>query len=634
MSRHINLSKAQWNSLPSDEREVFELFDKKLPPEWEMYIKPHLNGLNPDVVLVNPNAGIAVFNIIKSNQIIGNPLEKIQFYKEEILKLYCTSLKERSGNKGAGAITAGLVFTRVPQGPLDSYHLFRNRSYPKYYPIAGSDSLVAGDLNKLFPEWSQWGKHNPSSLMSDDAGIDLRTWLEEPDFNQTQPNPLKLNAGQRKIANTRTKVFYRRVKGAAGSGKTQALAARSAVVASEGKRVLVCLFGITSRYYLRDLAWQHATSLLQTSELLIDFLHFHDWCKRVCFISGRGSDYKPLAQILASGSSHAKEEVWHNSMPALVKQIYEENSTRQSTIQAQSVSELEHTYGNKSVDGVPPRYHAILVDEGQDITLNWWQTLEKALTPGGEMLLVADKTQNIYGRDFSWFEQEMRGGGFRGEWFELEELGPSYRSPSRLITVLQRFADEFLDEDADIPRPAQEELNIDLELRWIQVAAQTSIDDCPDEIADICFKEVQRLYERSMISDTDITFLSHTHAVGRAFVKRCESTNFPIHHIFGNDKEDSRNKKLNFRPGDPRMKATTIHSFKNLESRHLVIYVSNTMIIDEEFDQPTMFYAVFYTALTRLKKYNMGACCLTVVSTCSALENFGSEWEDFERIHL
>lgn len=633
MSRHINLSKEERELLPSDEREIFEFFDQKLPPEWEMYIKPHLNGLSPDIVLINPHAGIAVFDIIKSDQIIGNPLEKVKFYKKEILKLYCPSLKAHSGKRGAAAITAGLIFTRVPQTQLDSYSLFSDR-YPRYYPIAGSDSLIAGDLNKLFPEWRKWGKHNPSSLMSDDAGIDLQRWLEEPDFNQTQPNPLKLNARQRKIAETRTKVFYRRVKGAAGSGKTQALAARSAVVASEGKRVLVCLFGITSRYYLRDLAWQHATSFPQTSELSIDFLHFHDWCKRVCFMSGRGNDYKLLAQILASGSSQAKEKVWHNSMPALVKQIYEENLTWQSTRQVQSVDALEHTYGNKSVDGAPPRYHAILVDEGQDITLDWWQTLEKALIPGGEMLLVADKTQNIYGRDFSWFEQEIRGGGFRGEWFELEELGPSYRSPSRLITVLQRFADEFLDEDADIPRPAQEELNIDLELRWIQVSARTSIDDCPDEVANICFKEVQRLHERSVISEADITFLAHTHAIGRAFVKQCESANFPVHHIFGNDKADSRNKKLNFRPRDPRMKATTIHSFKNLESRHLVIYVSNTMIIDDEFDQPAMLYAVFYTALTRLKKYDGGACCLTVVSTCSELENFGSEWENFERILL
>ena len=95
MSRHINLSKEEWELLPSNEREIFEFFDQMLPPEWEMYIKPHLNGLRPDVVLLNPYVGIAMFNIIKSEQIIGNPLDKIQFYKEEILKLYCPSIPSR-----------------------------------------------------------------------------------------------------------------------------------------------------------------------------------------------------------------------------------------------------------------------------------------------------------------------------------------------------------------------------------------------------------------------------------------------------------------------------------------------------------------------------------------------------------
>ena len=621
MSRRINPSKEEWELFPSDEREIFEFFDQKLPLEWEMYIKPHLNGLRPDIILLNPHAGIAVFDIIKSDQIIGNPLEKIKFYKEEILKLYCPSLKAHFGKRGAAAITAGLIFTRVPQTQLDSYSLFSDR-YPRYYPIAGSDSLVVGGLNKLFPEWREWGKDDPSRLMSESPGDDLRKWLGESDYSQIQQNPLRLNARQRAIAETRTGAFYRRVKGAAGSGKTQALAARSAVVASQGKRVLVCLFNITLRYYPRDLAWQHATSLPQTTSLEIDFLHFHDWCKRVCFMSGRGALYKPLAQVLASGDDTEKEAVWKNSMPALIKQIY---IGFHNPEQVQSVAELENLYTDTSVRDYPPRYDAILVDEGQDFTLDWWETLEKALVSGGEMLFVADTTQNVYGRDFDWLKKEIRTGGFRGPWFEL---GPSYRLPSRLITILQRFADEFLDEDVDIPRPAQEELNLDLQLRWVQVSSRTPIDECSEEVGKICFKEVQRLRNDSIISDSDITFLAHTHALGRVFVKKCENANpaVPVHHIFGTDEENSRNKKFDFRPGDSRMKATTLHSFKGLESNHLVIHVSSITRDNEP--------ALFYTALTRLKKRNQGSCCLTVVSSCRELENFGSEWENFERIFL
>ena len=65
--RIIDPPKDQWDRLPTPltpgEREVFELFKETLPLEWEMYIQPHLNGLRPDLVLLNPYAGIAVFEI-------------------------------------------------------------------------------------------------------------------------------------------------------------------------------------------------------------------------------------------------------------------------------------------------------------------------------------------------------------------------------------------------------------------------------------------------------------------------------------------------------------------------------------------------------------------------------------------
>ncbi len=49
--------------LTPGEKKVLEVFDEKLSPEWEIYIQPHLNGLRPDFVLLNPNVGIAVFEV-------------------------------------------------------------------------------------------------------------------------------------------------------------------------------------------------------------------------------------------------------------------------------------------------------------------------------------------------------------------------------------------------------------------------------------------------------------------------------------------------------------------------------------------------------------------------------------------
>ena len=47
--------------LTMGEQAVFEMFDRTLPPGWEIYVQPHLNGLRPDFVLLNPRVGIGVF---------------------------------------------------------------------------------------------------------------------------------------------------------------------------------------------------------------------------------------------------------------------------------------------------------------------------------------------------------------------------------------------------------------------------------------------------------------------------------------------------------------------------------------------------------------------------------------------
>ena len=78
--------------------------------------------------------------------------------------------------------------------------------------------------------------------------------------------------------------------------------------------------------------------------------------------------------------------------------------------------------------------------------------------------------------------------------------------------------------------------------------------------------------------------------------------------------ENSRRKKLAFFLGDAKIKATTLHSFKGWEGMHLVLYVSRIASAEDR--------ALFYTALTRLKKHPNGSM-LTIVSSCPQLYNFG-----------
>ena len=49
--------------LNEGERLVLDFFLANLSEAWEIYIQPHLNGLRPDFVLLNPNIGIAVYEV-------------------------------------------------------------------------------------------------------------------------------------------------------------------------------------------------------------------------------------------------------------------------------------------------------------------------------------------------------------------------------------------------------------------------------------------------------------------------------------------------------------------------------------------------------------------------------------------
>ena len=620
MTRIIDPPRDQFGELPTPltpgERQVIDLFDQKLPAEWEIYVQPHLNGLRPDIVLLHPGVGVAVLEVKdwdlgayearkdglgryvlvardrkgREFQERRNPINKILLYKRELFDLYCPRL---DGQAGLAVISAGLVFPRSPRREVK--RVFRPfmqmhdgmRTHQIYYPISGGDDLASGNIDAIFPQSSR-----PSStVMNAEMANDLRGWLREPFFSREQRRPLALDAKQRRLASQRTPTGYRRIKGPAGSGKSVALAARAANLAAEGKHVLVVSYNITLLNYLRDLTVRHETQRLVIRRQ-IDFLNFHHWCKRVCRECGHAEAYQLLwrSSSDSDGSRLDRRTVLEHDLPSLVRRIY-------------------------SGSGWVPKYDAILVDEGQDFRPHWWQTLRAALKPGGEMMLVFDKTQNVYGTAAAWTEDEMEGAGFRGPW---KQLKISYRLAPRVVSLVKRFAEEFLTgEEIDIPE-VEPGIQMGLfpdELRWRQVDSEANgLDACDSELRHM----MQRL--RADTAVPDITFLSGQD-VGRRFVEMQERKGVHLVHTFDEDDRSARRLKRAFFQGAAGIKATTIHSFKGWEARHLVVYVESVARAEDR--------AVLYTALTRLLRHEEGSC-LTVVSCCEELRMYGRSWPDYE----
>ncbi len=617
VSPPINQIEKLRQPLTKGERFVLDFFHEHLPKEWEIYIQPHLNGLRPDFVLLNPNSGIAVFEVkdwdldameywveerpYKSPVLLAkkdgkrfslqsqNPIEKVFRYKQELHELYCPRLEK---NAGFAVITAGVIFPCAQDKRVNELlsPCLRHRGmtqYPQYNPISGTDSIQEGNIQKVFPESAR----RSSGYMNTEMAKDLRNWLVEPDFSASQRQPLELDRNQRLFVTSRTESGYRRIKGPAGSGKSLILAARAAQLLGEDKEVLVVTFNITLLHYLMDMAVRWPSSSGKTRKD-ITWLNFHYWCKRTCQESGHEEEYQQLWKNHDEENAQENHDILNQKLPALV-----------STIIDQDTAELI------------PRYDAVLVDEGQDFLPSWWNVLRKVCRPGGEMLLVADATQDIYGTARSWTDEAMTGAGFPGKWAELKF---SYRLPPTALSFAKTFAEQYLPNDTvDLPESPQGELDFyPCKLKWVHTNLDNALTVCKKELFSMASEA-----DPELLSIPDITFLTGSQKFGRQVVGQIGADGVRAVHTFGDDSRDSRRRKMGFYMGDSRIKATTLHSFKGWESRVLVIFIGKTV------DRKSL--ALIYTGLTRLKRHTKGSY-LTVVSCGNELREYGKTWPKYE----
>lgn len=621
---HVNLRQR----LTDGEQQVFDLFSRSLPLEWEIYVQPHLNGLRPDFVLLHPNVGIAVFEVKDWNldaldyypkEVADgrielwafdgtrhfsienkNPFRAAARYKERIFNLYCPRLQQKNGY---AAITAGVIF------PFEAAHRVRElqsaflsesekEQAPTYWPVSGRAEIASGDVARTFPE----ALRSKSGLMRPELAQDLRGWLVEPDFSAQQRLPLELDARQRQLADSRTQSGYRRIKGPAGSGKSVVLAARAANLISEGKSVLFVTFNITLWHYLRDLVVRGVRQRGQMHN--IEFTHFHDWCKQVCIEANCEDAYHALfSEVYQIQDSHRTDAEKEKLIAKLLGPILNEK-----------VPELAaRAAASPNVE----RYDAVLVDEGQDFLPLWWSALRNIGKPGGEMLLAADTMQDVYGTARSWTDEAMHGAGFSGDWTKLEV---SYRLPRLAQVAARDFAKAFLPKDlVDLPQIEQGALDIEqCHLQWVQCAPDQAGKKCVDAIL-----AMMRETGKNGLANADITFICNDIDFGRGVTGELDTYSdgdAPIHtvHTFDADEREGRRRKMGFYMGDARIKATTLHSFKGWESRLLVVHVGHA---DGAKDM-----ASIYAALTRLKRSPQGSW-LTVVCSAPELAAYGKTWE-------
>ncbi|MEL6892474.1 MAG: hypothetical protein AAFP84_12805 [Actinomycetota bacterium] len=347
-----------------------------------------------------------------------------------------------------------------------------------------------------------------------------------PDIAAMRPAPIREASAS--IVAAPTGARLRRVRGRGGTGKTWALTTRAAELASDDRTVLVLSFTTTLAARLGSLVVDRCTERGADARL-VTVTNFHALCEH--------------AVVTAEAAGH--------------RSVWPEGTRWPVAIVDRARQVIEQ--------GFDHRYDAILVDEGQDFSFDWWEMLQaNFLADGGEMLVTNDPTQNLYRVD-PWFDDEqMTAIGFTDPWIELEG---TVRTPPDLLDALTVVGDEEQQPVAatDLERTELVGPPVASVRRWVDI----------DRVADLgreIGREVVRLVrDHPTLTPGDIVFLCDYHHDGLAAVREIERAGIPVHHQFSRDPAGRGVRRRRFSVDAAAVKGATVHGFKGWEAGAVVM---------------------------------------------------------------
>ena len=117
-----------------------------------------------------------------------------------------------------------------------------------------------------------------------------------------------------------------------------------------------------------------------------------------------------------------------------------------------------------------------------------------------EFLIAVDPLQNIYNRELS----KHQGLGFR----RYIDLKDTYRLPSKMINILNRYCDKYFDNDFNISNNAQNSQEIigDFKLEYLTTDKNNA--------AQICYSAILNMMSASENAISDIVFLTDNGVIG------------------------------------------------------------------------------------------------------------------------
>ena len=569
---------------------IVNFLEKTLDDDYEIYFQPFVNGDQPDLVLINKNAGALIIEVkdwhlkhytvdkkqwrVRQNgAIIKSPLQQVRQYKDNLYNLHISGLLEQKIQNRSmyGLIKTQVYFHKETQESLDRWTIDRsiNTGFEdsKHLSLVGNNSLNEKEyiniLNKHYLGNKVSNKLFDSHLYKKFVHV-LKPPISVLEKGSYIPPSKKQKELAVSSANKQQKIL-----GVAGSGKTFVLAQR-AVNANirHRSRVLVLSFNITLKNYIHD----HISNVrdgLEWSNFFI--INYHNFIK-----------------IMANNLNISLQ--WNP----------------ESELEVNSWSDI-NLFEDKKNEIV--KYNSIFIDEIQDYESIWIQIIKKYfLAEDGEFVVFGDEKQNIYHRDL---DDEIRPNTtIPGAWSKLTE---SFRLSNKILPLVNNFQKEFFTDVYDfdeIPLKAQLEFDFQPELESINYIPldQSQTVSSLVELIQKTIKENNFHQNDNCILGSTIELLRgidldirskgiktmttfETQETYDQIMQRPESKEFTHDNEID---EVRRNKKCNFWMNPGTIKLSTIHSFKGWEIPNLFLILNPNENNDE----------LVYTALTRCR-YNL-----------------------------
>ncbi|HNY37687.1 MAG TPA: AAA family ATPase [Petrotogaceae bacterium] len=587
------------------EVELLNFLENNLDDSYEIYYKPWINDLHPDILIMKKDTGVIVIEVKdwdlndyfvkKENEKVSwylkkdsmkvlSPFEQVKkikdcFYEGEIKDLRSKKAKNQSFY---GIVKTLVYFKNVTKDELISFGqgclAFKNNLVceggDKYRNAITQDMLNASylekilnslhfKLNKLFDKELYESFREkvlpPKHLISDGKKIELTT--KQKELSQSKPGHYKIS-------------------GIAGSGKTLTLAFR-AVSACErtGEMVLILTYNCALRGYIEQMI-RDVPREFEMGNFAVN--NYHEFIYRK--LSKAGIEIGRLEQ---GASKKEREEYFENKY-------------------------ADEAYFFPVKDKLP-KYSAILIDEVQDYDSRWIAILRKFfLKENGELVLFGDEKQNIYGRTVDGAEKKPNT-GIPGRWNKLQYLNRFKGIMSHMIIGFQK---QFLSGKYLVDEVESFQTSIlDFKLEYLWVDEQSTVyGELLHEIG-----KAENNGENVVVLGSSIEYLRVFEKFYRQKTQKATKSSFETQQEYEEikaklDKEKKSNmiktlceeirkdRKLNFwsesRNGHE-LKISTIQSFKGMEMNNVILLIG-------ENDQEELVYTGITRAREKLVILNNG----------------------------